>query len=122
MDTITLKGMAFYAYHGAMDEEEKLGQRFLIDVTLTLDLEAAGETDALSDTVNYADVYTIVRDIAVEHRYKLIEKLAGEINRALLGRFSQIESVTTTVHKPEVPIPGILAEAAVTLEAHRKYE
>lgn len=122
MDTITLKGMAFYAYHGVMREETALGQRFRIDVELKLDLEAAGKTDSLSDTVNYAKVYDIVRTIAEESQYKLIEKLAGEINRALLSAFSQVESVKTTVHKPEAPIPGILEEAAVTLEAHRKYE
>lgn len=122
MDKISLRGMAFYAYHGVLGEEKRMGQRFLIDIDLYLDLAAAGETDRLEDTVNYGDVYEKVRHITEGHTYALIEKLAGDINRMLLSGYPQLEQVVTTVHKPGAPIPGIFADVSVTLENHRKYE
>lgn len=122
MDKISLKGMAFYARHGVLDEERKIGQRFLIDIDLYLDLAAAGETDRLEDTVNYGEVYEKVRHVTEGNTYALIEKLAGEINRELLESYPQLEQVETTIHKPGAPVSGIFADISVTLENHRKYE
>ena len=59
MDKIILKGMEFYAYHGVMKEEQRLGQRFIVDITMILSLQEAGETEVLSKTVNYAEVYEL---------------------------------------------------------------
>lgn len=114
--------MAFYAHHGVLGEEKQIGQRFLVDIDLYLDLAAAGETDRLEDTVNYGEVYKLVRCVTEGHTYALIEKLAGEINRELLIHYPQLEQVMTTVHKPGAPIPGIFSDVSVTLENHRKYE
>lgn len=119
MDQITLKGMCFYGYHGALSEERRIGQKFLIDVTLSLDLSRAGETDELSDTVNYAEVFEIVRRLAEGEPFRLIEKLAGEVNRGLLAAFPEISSVTTTVHKPSAPVPGVFEDVSVTLHLDR---
>lgn len=119
MDTISLTGMSFYGYHGALSEERRIGQKFLIDVTLSLDLSRAGETDELADTVNYAEVFEIVRRLAEGEPFRLIEKLAGEINSSLLAAFPQISSVTTTVHKPSAPIAGIFADVSVKLHLDR---
>jgi hypothetical protein len=38
-------------------QENKLGQRFVVDAVLQCDLEKAGLTDDLAHTVNYAEVY-----------------------------------------------------------------
>lgn len=56
MDKITLKGMEFYARHGAMKEEQILGQKFTVDITMYLSLDKAGADDDLGKTVNYARV------------------------------------------------------------------
>lgn len=119
MDKITLAGIAVYGCHGAMEEERRLGQRFYIDAELSLDLSRAAETDALSDTVNYAEVYEKIRKIAEGEPFRLIEKLAGEIGREILADYPAVSSARITVHKPSAPIPGILSDVAVTVESAR---
>lgn len=119
MDRISLKGMAFYGRHGVMEEEHALGQRFYVDVELALPLQKAAETDALADTVNYASVYGVVRQIMEQDRYALLERAAGEIITQVLARFPLVERVVVTIHKPSAPVPGILEDVAVTVERGR---
>src|SRR5699024_8536498 len=56
MDTIWLKGLEIFAYHGVNPEEKEQGQRFLLDLELQADLRKARGSDDLRDTVNYAGV------------------------------------------------------------------
>ena len=76
MDKITLKGMEFYARHGAMKEEQILGQKFTVDITMYLSLDKAGADDDLEKTVNYAKVYSFCRKIVEGAPVRLIERLA----------------------------------------------
>jgi 7,8-dihydroneopterin aldolase/epimerase/oxygenase len=115
MDTIKLTRMAFFGYHGDEPEEAKLGQRFYIDIELRLDLSVVGETDCLEDSVNYVEVYAMVKKRAEGGPYKLLERLAGIINEDILNAFPMVEEVVTTIHKPGSPIPGILDDVSVTL-------
>lgn len=68
MDYIHLKDMQFYGYHGVLAAETTLGQRFRANVSLAVDMTKAGETDDLSYTVNYAEVYALCRDIVEGNR------------------------------------------------------
>lgn len=119
MDTIKLTRMAFFGYHGDEPEETKLGQRFYIDVELRLDLSKVGETDALEDSVNYVEVYAMVKKRAEGGPYKLLERLAGVINEDVIAAFPMVEEIVTTIHKPGSPIPGILDDVSVTLHKKR---
>lgn len=114
MDKITLKNMAFYAYHGALDEENKMGQRFFIDCTLHLDLEEAGRSDRLEDTVNYVEVYQIIEKINGERKFSLLEALGEEIIDAIAEKFYYIDKIEVNIRKPSVPIAGILDYVEVT--------
>lgn len=120
MDTIKLTRMAFFGYHGDEPEESKLGQRFYIDVELHLDLSKVGETDCLEDSVNYVAVYQMVKERAEGGPYKLLERLAGVINADVFAAFPLVDEITTTVHKPGSPIPGILDDVSVTLTKKRE--
>lgn len=120
MDTIKLTRMAFFGYHGDQPEETTLGQRFYIDVVLALDLSKVGRTDDLKDSVNYVAVYQLVKRHAEGGPYKLLERLAGAINEDIIREFPLVQQVTTTVHKPGSPIPGILDDVSVTLTLDRK--
>jgi dihydroneopterin aldolase len=104
VDRILLADLAFYGYHGANEEERRLGQRFLVDVELSLDLRPAGESDDLTRTVNYSHVYRAVREIVEGPSHLLIEAVAEAIASELLGRFASLESVTIRVKKPWAPI------------------
>ena len=63
MDKIVLVGMEFYGYHGCLPTEREQGQRFVVDAELFLELRQAGKSEALQDTVNYADVFEQIRQI-----------------------------------------------------------
>ena len=69
--------------------------------------------------VNYAEVFSLVQSIAEGTPCKLLERVAGKINEEILVRYSKVEEVATTVHKPSVPIHGILKDVSVTLHKKR---
>ena len=111
-DEILLEGMRFYAYHGVNPEERALGQRFMVDVVLAIDLRRPGQSDDLADTVSYSAVYKVVRGIVEGEPRNLIEAVAEEIAAAILTGFPLVARVTVTVRKPEVPMKGSLLDAA----------
>ena len=111
-DEILLEGMRFYAYHGVNAEERALGQRFLVDVVMAVDLRRPGQSDNLADTVSYSDVYKVVRGIVEGEPRNLIEAVAEEIAAEILTGFPPVARVTVTVRKPEVPMKGSLLDAA----------
>ncbi len=105
MDKIFFKEMSFYGYHGVYPEENRLGQRFIVDLELGLDLRPAALNDDLSQTVNYAEVYRVVKEEVEQKRFQLVETLAERIADRLLSVFP-IEQVLVRVTKPDPPIPG----------------
>ncbi len=105
MDKIVLRNIKFYAYHGVLPEENKLGQNFYIDLNIYKNLHEAGESDELDKSVNYAEVYQIVERVTTGNVYKLIEKLASEIAKTLLFSFD-IDKIWVRIKKPEAPIDG----------------
>ena len=120
MDRIFLCGMRFMACHGVLPHEREIPQPFEADVELGLDLRAAGESDNIEDTVNYAKVYDIVStDLTVTSK-KLIEALAEEIAEDLLNAFARVRWVRVTLHKPAAPIDGIFSDVGVTILRCRK--
>ena len=119
MDKITLKGMEFYARHGSMKEEQILGQKFTVDITMYLSLDKAGADDDLEKTVNYAKVYSFCRKIVERAPVRLIERLAWMINEKIMKEYPEILSIRTTVHKPGAPVGGIFQDVSVTLEKTR---
>jgi dihydroneopterin aldolase len=112
--------MHFYGYHGALPEERAIGQRFVVDVELALDLRPAGTSDDLARTVNYAAVYEQVRAVVEGPPCALIEAVAERIAAAILGAHLAVQHVGVRVHKPEVPIPGILEGAEVEIVRRRE--
>ncbi|WP_062350125.1 dihydroneopterin aldolase [Bacillus kwashiorkori] len=120
MDRIYLNQMEFYGYHGVFAEENKLGQKFIIDVILEIDLQAAGETDNLMKTINYAEVYSICQTIVENKTFKLIEAVAETIAEELLANYMNVQACTIKVTKPNPPIPGHYHSVAVEITRIRK--
>jgi len=110
---IHLKNMVFFGYHGARAEENTLGQRFLIDLVLTLDIAEAARTDDLNTTVDYAKVYTLCREIVERDRVKLLETLANHIIDRVLESSPRVTKVEIVIRKPSVPVGGALDYVAV---------
>lgn len=119
MDNITLKGMAFYGYHGVSPEEHRLGQRFYVDVSMSLDLSLAGESDDLKGSVNYAEVFQRVKAVVEGESCQLLEHVAYQINEKICEAYPLVKEVTTTVHKPGAPVPGVMEDVSVSLHKKR---
>ena len=117
-DRIILSGIEFYAYGGVTAAEKEIGQRYRASIELEFDLRAAGASDALEDTVSYADVYAIAVETARERSFNLIESLAARMARRLLD-YSPVHSVTVRVEKLLPPIDGVVASAAVEITRAR---
>ena len=107
MDKIILKNLSFYGYHGVLSEENVLGQKFFVDIDLYLDLKIAGDSDDVENTVNYAEVYNIAREIVENQQFKLIESLAENIANKVLKDFQVVKEIVIRIRKPEAPVNGI---------------
>jgi 7,8-dihydroneopterin aldolase/epimerase/oxygenase len=118
MDKITLSRMQFFGNHGVFQEENKLGQRFYVDVELMMPLDKPGQSDHLDDTINYAEVFFKVKEIVEGRTFKLIEALAENIASELLHTYTSINEVTVRVIKPHPPFAVIFD--GVTVEINRK--
>ncbi|MEG0857523.1 MAG: dihydroneopterin aldolase [Terrisporobacter sp.] len=119
MDKIILSNLGFYGYHGVLEAEKVLGQKFFIDIELFLDTKEAGKTDDMNKSVSYAEVYDVARDIAENERFDLIEALAENIACKVLNKFSLINSIMVRVKKPEAPVNGIYDYFAVEIRRDR---
>ena len=120
MDKIHINGIKTYAYHGAIQEERVLGQYFITDLVLHVDLTKASKTDALLETVHYGEVYNLVEEIVKGESVSLIERLAGKINAELFDRYDKIIEIETTITKPNPPIDGNYDSVAITLHGKRE--
>jgi dihydroneopterin aldolase len=119
LDKIIIKGIEFYGYHGVTFAEQELGQRFVVDVELELPLEKAGRTDQLKDTVDYRKVYSIIKNMEQQKRYKLLEAMAFEIAEVILREFDMVYTVNVCIKKLYVPVGGIIEYTGVSIKRTR---
>jgi 7,8-dihydroneopterin aldolase/epimerase/oxygenase len=118
-DTIFITGLVLHARHGVMDHETEVGQRFVIDLELAVDLSESSRTDRLSDTVSYSNVVACATAAFKDANYKLLERAAGAVAEAILSTFPKIGAVKITVHKPHAPIAAIFDDVGVIITRTR---
>ena len=102
-DLIKLSDLIFFGYHGTEESERSLGQRFIIDIVIKMDLKKSSSTDRLSDTVDYRVLHRIARDIVEGPSKELIETVADEIAKQILIAVV-VDSVQVTITKPAARI------------------
>jgi len=112
---VLLSGAVFYGYHGVLPEENRLGQRFIVDIEITTDTRAAAVGDDLTKTVDYVRVYEDTKAIVEGAACKLIETVAERIAHSILTRHGA-ERVRVRIRKPDVPIPAMLEYVGVEIE------
>jgi len=114
-NTVEVSGIEVFAYHGCMEEEARLGGKFIVDVEISTDFMKAAETDELIDTIDYVRV----REIVVEEmgiRSKLIEHVGYRILKRFRQEFKSLDKAWIKVRKINPPINGTVKEVAVVLE------
>jgi len=117
-DRIILQGLTFYGYHGANPEEKVLGQRFIVDISLWLDLRPAGLADDLKLTVSYSTVAKIARRVVEGPPRDLIEAVAEEIADVVLAEAGGV-AIRVRVAKPWAPVKALTA-GSVAVEIYRE--
>lgn len=104
-DHIRLVGLTFYGYHGVTTAEKETGRVFEVDCELEVDLAEAGQSDKLTDTVDYGEVYNLIKQTVEGTAFSLIEALASELASIILDKFP-VYRVTLKVRKLHPPIVG----------------
>ncbi|MCY9517370.1 dihydroneopterin aldolase [Paenibacillus apiarius] len=102
-DRMQFHRMEFFGRHGVFQEERALGQLWYVDLDLQIDLRQAGVSDDLSDSVNYADIFYLVKSIVEGQSFQLVEALTERIAAALLEAYPKINEATVRVTKPHPP-------------------
>ena len=116
--TIELRGLVVFGHHGYLEEERRLGQRFLVDLWVDVHGEAS-DTDRIEDTVDYRRLAALVREVFAGRERLLLEGLAGAIADGIVERFSAVERVRVRVRKPDVVLDPPVDYAAVVVERAR---
>ena len=122
MDKIILTNMQFYGFHGLLPEENKLGQRFNVDLELLFDTSKAGISDKMYDSIDYSQAYQHVKKIVEGEAKNLIEAVAESIATDLLSSFELLKACRVKVIKPDPPIPGHYQSVAVEIYREKAYE
>ncbi len=115
MAVISIEGMEFYAYHGCFKEEQLIGTWFVVDLFLTTDTTSAEQTDSLHETVNYLEVYQVVKR-EMEVNSKLLEHVGRRILKAVHDQFPSVEKARIKVRKMNPPLGGKMDFVSLTLE------
>ncbi|MBP2475208.1 dihydroneopterin aldolase [Crossiella equi] len=118
-DRITLTGLRVRGHHGVFEHEKRDGQDFLVDITVWIDLDIAGETDDLADTLDYGDLAQRAAAIVGGEPLNLIEAVAARVaDEVMTDR--RVHATEVTIHKPSAPIPLTFADVAVTARRSRR--
>ena len=123
MDKILIKDLEVYGNHGVYEEENKLGQKFLISFELHLDLRTAGKTDELEASVHYGELCHKITDLFKKENYKLLEKCCEKMAEFILNEYDMVRGVKVLLKKPWAPIGLPVEYPAVELfrEKHIAY-
>jgi dihydroneopterin aldolase len=107
-----------FGHHGYLEEERRLGQRFLVDLWVDVD-ESASTSDRIEETVDYRGLARVVRDVFGGQERLLLESLAGRIAHDVLASSQRVTRVRVRIRKPDVVLDPPLEHAAVILERLR---
>lgn len=116
MGFISLEGLEFFSYHGVYKEEQKIGNKYRVDITIETDFMEAAAEDKISATVHYGELYSLIEGI-MKQQSKLLENLAYRIVEATYQKYPDITSVEVSVAKHNPPVGGVCKWAKVT---HKK--
>jgi dihydroneopterin aldolase len=116
---IHLEELVFYGFHGVYDEERKLGQRFIVSVTINTDCSLDRRIHHLDDTLDYTKVYSLVKEVMETHQYHLLENCVNKILDEMFERFELIQTAEVSIKKPSVPIQGSLKYVEVSMARSR---
>ena len=114
MDYLQINKMQFHAFHGVYEQENKIGNTYIVDLKLGANYNNACKSDKLEDSINYASVFDEVKSV-MNIPCKLIEHLAENICSRLKSKFPQIQTIEIKVTKKNPPISGQIESVSIIL-------
>jgi 7,8-dihydroneopterin aldolase/epimerase/oxygenase len=114
MGLIQIEGMEFYAYHGCFKEEQIIGNKFIVNLSIEADLKKPSGTDNISDTLNYQTMYQLIQE-EMKEKSHLLEHIGGRILDRLYENFDEIQKAEVKVSKVNPPMGGKIDQVSVTL-------
>jgi dihydroneopterin aldolase len=120
INIIRIKKASFYAYHGVMQEEQRVGGKFEADIDMYIDFSEAGVLDDLHKTINYETVYNYILNIAMTKKSYLIERVAYKISEVLFEKYPDLERLIVRVRKNNPPIGGVVDCVEVEIDTTRE--
>lgn len=115
---IVLEGLEFHAYHGIYPDERSSGNKFEVDISVNTSFEESAFHDELSGTINYEDIYAIVKT-EMEKPSKLLESVAHAIAQKILKTFEAASNAEVAISKFNPPIGGVCKKAKVSVDLQR---
>ena len=115
MGKIIIEEMEFYAFHGHYEEEQIVGNRFLVDLEIETDLEAAANSDQLQDAVNYQQAYILIKKEMRRKKSNLLENIAKRILDTLFAEMKGIHKATVRMRKMHPPMGGPIRSVGVSM-------
>lgn len=120
MGKIVIEEMEFYAFHGHYQEEQIVGNRFLVDLEMDADLSGAAASDNLNDAVNYQQAYQIIKNEMRRTKSNLLENIGKRILDALFAEMDGIEKATIRVRKLNPPMGGPIKSVGIKMSRKSK--
>ena len=119
MDEIRIENLKVFANHGVLQSEKKEGQFFCINAVIEIPLGKAGRTDALNDTVSYAELCEVMVKEMQAKSYDLIEAAAMHLIVHILSEYKMIKRITLELRKPDAPINASFDSVSVKMSRAR---
>jgi len=118
METIKLKNIRTFSYHGCLVEEGKIGSEYTVNLKIKANLQQSTQSDNLADTVDYVHLNRIVvEEMAI--RSQLLEHVAKRINTRVLTELPMVMKTIVEVSKINPPIGGDVESVTIILEESR---
>lgn len=115
---IRITGMTFYAFHGVMQEEQQLGNRYTVDIEARANVHKAAKEDQLDGTVDYGVLYAITSD-SMKENHQLLEHIAYRIGTKALDQLKLLDEIKVTVKKSNPPVGGLVEESSAEIRLNR---
>ena len=115
MGKIQLENMEFYSYHGCFKEEQIIGTKFVVDLEIETDTTKAEVSDHLTDTLNYQEIYHVIKK-EMEQKSHLLEHVARRIIDSVQAAFPGINHIRVKVSKLNPPVGGKMQQVSMVLE------
>ena len=119
MGKIVIEAMEFYAFHGHYQEEQIVGNRFLVDLEMEANLAAPASSDNLDEAVNYQKAYQIIKNEMRRTKSNLLENIGKRILDALDAEMEGIEKTTIRIRKLNPPMGGPIKSVGITLSREK---